>query len=86
MKRKKCASSLVGFGSQMFSRLSFLELNEGFGGYGEKNGFDSCWEFPLKFADRTAFPQQHMNFLLLVGTAGVKSSVQYRERRSRKVE
>lgn len=36
MKKKKCASSLVGFGSQMFSRLSFLKLNEGFGGYGEK--------------------------------------------------
>lgn len=36
MKKKKCASSLVGFGSQMFSRLSFLELNEGFRGYGEK--------------------------------------------------
>lgn len=57
----------------MISRLYFLELNEGFGGYGEKNGSDSCWEFSLKFADRTAFLQQHIHFLLLVGTAGVKS-------------
>lgn len=34
--------------------------------------------FLLNFADRTAFPQQHVNFL--VGTTGVKSSAQCCER------
>lgn len=67
--------SLVGFGSKIISLPFFLKSNEGFGGLG-KNGIDRCWEFPVKFAERTAFAHQHTTSFFLVGNTGAKTSAQ----------
>lgn len=42
----------------------------------KKNGIDHRWEFPVKFAERAAFAQQHIKLCLLVGTTEVKTSAQ----------
>lgn len=35
---------------------------------------DRNWKFPVKFAERDAFAQQHINLCFLVGTTAVKIS------------